>query len=65
MVKPESVLKNETHKIIWDFNIQIDYLIPTQKKKIVKINKKKKKRSCQVEDFAILANYRVWIKENK
>ena len=25
--KPESVLENETHKIIWDFKIEMDYLI--------------------------------------
>ena len=24
---PESVLENDTHKILWDFEIQTDYLI--------------------------------------
>ena len=24
---PESVLENETHKILWDFEIQVDHLI--------------------------------------
>ena len=28
MHKPESVLGNKTHKIIWDFKIQTDHLIP-------------------------------------
>ena len=28
--KPESVLEKETHKILWDFVIQMDHLIPNQ-----------------------------------
>ena len=28
MPKPESILENVTPKIPWDFEIQIDYLIP-------------------------------------
>ena len=43
MHKPESVLENETHKILWDFEIQTDHLIPTRKPDLVQINKKKKK----------------------
>ena len=27
MHNPESVLENETHKILWDFEIQTDYQI--------------------------------------
>ena len=27
MHKPESVLENETHKILWDFQIQTDHPI--------------------------------------
>ena len=30
MHKPESVLENETHKILWDFIIQADPLIKTK-----------------------------------
>ena len=29
MHKPESVLENETHKILWDF--ETDYLIPARR----------------------------------
>ena len=29
---PESVRENKADKIIWDFEIQIDHLIPKQKK---------------------------------
>ena len=31
MHKPESVLENETHKILWDFEIKADYLISTSR----------------------------------
>ena len=29
--KPESILETETHKILWDFEIQIGLLISTKK----------------------------------
>ena len=38
MHKLESVLENETHKIHWDFTIQIDHLIPTKRPDLVIIN---------------------------
>ena len=60
--KPESVLENETHKILCFFEIQTDPLILNRKSDPVLINKKK--RTCQV-DFDILAEYRVKIKESK
>ena len=40
MLKPESVLKNETHKIHWDFEIQTNYLIPIRRLDVVLNNKK-------------------------
>ena len=39
--KPESVLENEKHTILLNFEIQIDNLIPTQRPDLVLINKKK------------------------
>ena len=36
-----SVQENDTHKIIWDFNIQTDYLISTRRPDLKIINKKK------------------------
>ena len=38
------VLENPTHKLLWDFNIQTDHLIPARKPDLIIINKKKKKR---------------------
>ena len=31
MHNPESILENETHKILWDFEIQMDYLIQSRR----------------------------------
>ena len=40
MHKLEYVLENETHKILWDFEIQAVHLILTRRQEIVLINKK-------------------------
>ena len=40
MRNSESFLKNETHKILWDFKIQTDYLIPTRRSNLLIIEKK-------------------------
>ena len=44
MHKPESVLKNATHKIFWDFEIRTDHLISARRPDLVMITKKKKKK---------------------
>ena len=59
--KPESVLENDTHKILWDFEIQTDHLIPARRPDLVLINKKK--RMCHIVDFAVPADHRVKLKE--
>ena len=41
---PASVLENYTHKLLWDFDIQTDYLISARRLNLTIINKKKKKR---------------------
>ena len=41
MHKPESILKNGTHKIHWNFEIQTDHLIPTRKPDLVILDKRK------------------------
>ena len=40
--EPESVPENEAHKIIWDFELQTDHVIPEQSKRINKLC-----RSCR------------------
>ena len=63
MHKPESVPENETHKILWDFEIKTDHLIPARRPDLMII--KKKRRTRQIVDFAVTADYRVKSKENK
>ena len=40
MYKPESVLMNETHEILWDFEIQTDHLILARRPDLALINNK-------------------------
>ena len=42
MHNPESVLENEMHKLLWDFDLQTDHLISARWPDLVIINKKKK-----------------------
>ena len=59
MHKPESATQNDMHKILWDFAIQMEYLIPIRKPDLVLINKKKKNLQSSVP-----ANHCVEIKES-
>ena len=66
MHKPESVLKNEIHKIFWDFEIQKDHPILGQKTRLSNSSQKKtQKKKIQILDFAIPDNNGVKIKDNK
>ena len=59
--KLESVLKNKIHKILWDFHIEMDYLILARRLEIMLT----KKKPCYLVDLAVPADHRVKIKENK
>ena len=63
MHNPAPVLENATHKLLWDFNIQTDHLIPARRPDLIIIKKKKKKRTCKIVDFAVPAYYRIKLKE--
>ena len=41
MYNTKSILENETHKLLWDFEIQIDHLISARRPDLVIVNKKK------------------------
>ena len=41
MHNPESIIENETHKILWDFEIQTDHLISARRPDLVIVNTKK------------------------
>ena len=44
MHNPAPVKENDTHKLLWNFNIQTDHLISARRPHLIIINKKKKKR---------------------
>ena len=44
MHNPAPVLENDTHKFLWDFDIQTDHLISARRPEILIINEKKKRR---------------------
>ena len=58
MHNPAPVLENTMHKLLWDFNIQTDHLIPARRPDPIKINKKKKKKICKIVDFAVPVDHR-------
>ena len=66
MHKLKRVRNNEMHKILWDFKIQTDHIIPVKWIDLMIINKKKKeKRNWRIVNFAVPDDRRVKIKENK
>ena len=62
MHNPESVLENETHKLIWDFEIQTDHQILSRRPDLIII---KKERTCRIIDFAVPADHIVKLKESE
>ena len=54
MHNPESVLENETYKILWDFEILTDHLISARQPELVIINNKKR-------EFAELSTLLSWL----
>ena len=61
MHNPALVLENDLQKLLWDFNIQTDHLIPGRRPDLIIINKKK--RTCKIVDFAVPADHRIKQKE--
>ena len=43
MHNPAPVLENDSHKLLWDFNIQTDHLIPARRPDLIIIKEKKKR----------------------
>ena len=63
IINPAPVLENDSHKLLWDFNIQTDHLIPTRRPDLIIINKRK--RICKIVDFAVPADHRIHLKESE
>ena len=57
---PAPVLENDTHKLLWDFNIQTDYIMPTRRPELIII--KKKKRIYKIVYFAVPVAHRINMK---
>ena len=49
MHNPVSVLENDTHKLLWDYDIQTDHLILAKRPDLIITNKKKKKKKKKKE----------------
>ena len=61
MHNPAPALENDTHKLLWDFDIQTDHLISARRPDL--IIKKETKKICKIVDFAVLADHRIKLKE--
>ena len=61
MHNPAPVLENNTHKLLRDFDIQTDHLISDRRPDLIILNKKK--RTCKIVNFAVLADHRIKLKE--
>ena len=55
---PAAVIENDTHKLLWDCNIQTDHIIPDRRLDLIIINKKR-------VDFAVPADHRINLKESE
>ena len=47
----ESIQKNETHKLLWDFEIQTDHLISARRLDLIIISTKE--RTCRIVDHRV------------
>ena len=63
MHNPAPVLENDTHKLLWDFDIHTDHLISARRPDLIIIKNKKKKRISEIVDFAVPAEHRIKLKE--
>ena len=61
--KPAYFLENDTHKLLWDFDIQMNHLILARISDLIINNKKK--RTCKIVDFAVAADHRIKLKERE
>ena len=62
MHNPASVRENDTHKFLWDFDLQTDHRISARRPDLIVIDYKKK-RTFKIVDFAVLADHRIKLKE--
>ena len=61
MHNPSTVLENDTHKLLWDFDIHTDHIILARRPDLIIINKIK--RTYKIVNFAVPADLRRKLKE--
>ena len=61
---PTSVQENDTHKLLWDFDIQTDHQISARRPDLIIINNKKN-ITYKIVDFPVSADRRVKLKESE
>ena len=61
MHNPAPVLENDTHKLLWEFDIHTDHRHSARRSDLIIINKKR--RNCKIVDFAVPADHRIKLKE--
>ena len=59
--QPSTCPKNNTHKLLWDFDIHTDHLISARRPDLIIINKKK--RTYKIVNFFVPADHRIKPKE--
>ena len=63
MHNPAPARENDTHKLLWDFDIQTDHLISARRPDLIIIYKKKKEKICKIVDFAVPTYHRIKLKD--
>ena len=63
MHNPAPFLENDSHKLLWDYNIQTDHLILARRLDPIIINKRE--RICKIVDFAVPEDHRINLKESE
>ena len=64
MHNPTSVLENDTHTLLWDFDIQTDHLNSARRPDLIILNKKKE-MVWKTVDYTVPADHRVILKESE
>ena len=64
MHKPATVLENDTHILLGDYDTHTDHLISARRPNLIIINDKKK-RICKIVNFAVPFDPRINLKESE
>ena len=59
MLNLAPILENDTHKLLWDFDIHTDHLVSARNP----YNNQQKDRICKIVDFAVPTKHRIKLKE--